>query len=219
MPQRETCEVSASGSDQVKPNDLDAGLTVEGLSLKESRRPEGVADEEYTVEELMMSEDSLEDCNLYRYGGYHPVHLGDSLGDDARYRVLHKIGSGLSSTVWLCRDTVEGKYVALKIIMADKSKDSPELNSLKLKDVRHEESGGDKIAIPEDHFWTEGPNGTHLCLVLPVLGPRVPDILALANNPLRFSKSAAIQVVEGLEFLHRKGICHGGELHIYPLMY
>lgn len=27
-------------------------------------------------------------------GGHHPVHLGDFLGDDARYKVIHKLGHG-----------------------------------------------------------------------------------------------------------------------------
>lgn len=168
MSKHETCGAS-SNCDQSRNNNRVAEFTVEGLTCKEFRRPEGVdeeyAGEEYTDEELMILEDSLEDCHEYRPGGYHPVHLGDILGYDARYRVLHKIGSGLSSTVWLCRNTVEAKYVAVKIIAADQSKDSPELNYMKLKYLSHQQSGGDKIGIPEDHFWTIGPNGTHLCLV------------------------------------------------------
>ena len=44
----------------------------------------------------------LESTHKYRYGGYHPVHLGDVYCE--RYRVIHKLGFGSYSTVWLARD-------------------------------------------------------------------------------------------------------------------
>ena len=37
----------------------------------------------------------------YKPGGYHPVHLGDIY---QRYKVIHKLGFGSYSTVWLARD-------------------------------------------------------------------------------------------------------------------
>jgi len=40
--------------------------------------------------------------DAYRPGGYHPVHLGDVYCQ--RYRVIHKLGFGSYSTVWLARD-------------------------------------------------------------------------------------------------------------------
>lgn len=39
----------------------------------------------------------------YRPGKFHPIHLGDLL-DNARYRVIRKLGYGSYSTVWLARD-------------------------------------------------------------------------------------------------------------------
>ena len=44
-----------------------------------------------------------EDVCRYRPGGLHPVHLDDLL-DGTRYRVVHKLGQGPTSTVWLARD-------------------------------------------------------------------------------------------------------------------
>ena len=38
----------------------------------------------------------------YQPGGHHPVHLGDVYND--KYRVIHKLGYGSYSTVWLARD-------------------------------------------------------------------------------------------------------------------
>lgn len=39
----------------------------------------------------------------YRHGGYHPVTLGDTF-HDGRYKIIHKVGWGGFSTVWLARD-------------------------------------------------------------------------------------------------------------------
>lgn len=38
----------------------------------------------------------------YRTGGFHPVMLDDVYSD--RYRILRKLGYGVSSTVWLAED-------------------------------------------------------------------------------------------------------------------
>lgn len=43
-----------------------------------------------------------------------PVYNGDRL-DGYRYKVVHKLGHGATSTVWLARDRVLQIYVAVKI--------------------------------------------------------------------------------------------------------
>jgi hypothetical protein len=45
-----------------------------------------------------------EPLHRYHKGGYHPIHLGDSLSS-GRYKILHKLGWGSYSTVWAARDT------------------------------------------------------------------------------------------------------------------
>lgn len=47
----------------------------------------------------------------YHVGGYHPVHLGERYGDGGRYKMLHKLGNGTYSTVWLAKDLAAKKYV------------------------------------------------------------------------------------------------------------
>ena len=44
-----------------------------------------------------------EPLNLYREGGYHPVHLRDKV-QDGRYEIFDKLGWGRDGTVWLARD-------------------------------------------------------------------------------------------------------------------
>ena len=46
---------------------------------------------------------TAEPLHRYRYGGYHPLELGDAL-KDGRYKILHKLGWGGYSTVWAARD-------------------------------------------------------------------------------------------------------------------
>lgn len=94
----------------------------------------------------------VEALDEYSEGGYHPIHLGDCLGTDGQYRVIHKLGFGSFSTIWLCRDTEKDKYVSLKITTADAPSDDrlcifiPE---------------SEYTAPPMDSFTINGPNGLH----------------------------------------------------------
>ena len=45
----------------------------------------------------------------------HPLSIGDVFAG-GRYKVLHKLGFGGSSTIWLARDSVSGILVALKVL-------------------------------------------------------------------------------------------------------
>lgn len=55
----------------------------------------------------------IEPYYYYEPGGYHPIDIGDVL--QSRYRVVHKLGWGGSSIVWLCRDDQSRMYVAVKV--------------------------------------------------------------------------------------------------------
>ncbi|PVH77955.1 kinase-like protein [Cadophora sp. DSE1049] len=151
----------------------------------------------------------VEDREEYRPGGFHPMHIGDRFGTASRFRVIHKLGRGGLATVWLCRDQDTQKYVALKIIIADGSgENSSELRFVNQEGLGFGEAGGDCIAVPREYFWHDGPNGRHLCLVLPVPGSRVSALWAKFEDPARVSRDIALQVTRGLHFLHKNEICH-----------
>jgi serine/threonine-protein kinase SRPK3 len=155
---------------------------------------------------------NVEEREQYRPRGFHPVHIGDRFGTAGRFRVIHKLGNGGLATVWLCRDQDTHKYVALKIIIADESREnSSELRLVNQCGVDFGEAGGECIALPCEHFWHDGPNGRHLCLVLPVLGPRVSDLRGKFEDPERGCQDIVLQFTRGLNFLHKNGICHGGQ--------
>ena len=62
-------------------------------------------------EEFENSED--EGIDDFKEGGYHPVFIGEVLID--RYVIIHKLGIGNFSTVWLAKDFLKDQYVAIKI--------------------------------------------------------------------------------------------------------
>ena len=142
-------------------------------------------------------------CEMYRPGGFHPVDLGDTLG--GRYEVFAKLGCGGYSTVWLCWDQQQSTWQAIKVMAAKlSSPDCPELALMERFDLQDQLTY--HITLPLGSFWVNGPNGRHLCLVLPVLGP---SITTATKKSAEDQKRALFQTATGLSFLHQHGVCHG----------
>lgn len=154
--------------------------------------------------------EGLEPLEEYQEGGFHPVHLGDTLGASGQYRVIHKLGHGGFGTVWLCRDLQGPGYVAVKIMVGDVApEDIPDLALTKLD---RSAPGAEHIAIPLDSFSVTGPNGVHQCIVLPVLGPCVSPRLWLSlEDPEPVLRGVACQSALAMSYLHKQGLCHGGK--------
>ncbi|BCS12688.1 hypothetical protein ALUC_50734A [Aspergillus luchuensis] len=154
--------------------------------------------------------DVVEPFEEYRQGGYHPVHLHDVLLH--RYEVIGKIAYGQYSTVWLAKDQLKNsQQVVLKILKAEASQDNNRELSilLTLSDSNIDHPGKKQIVELLDHFYTKGPNGTHLCLVFPTT---ISDgaALTVSGSPREVSYIRAIsrQLLLGLDFLHQSGIVH-----------
>ncbi|KAF4619518.1 hypothetical protein D9613_005562 [Agrocybe pediades] len=77
--------------------------------------------------------DRVEDIEDYQPGGFHPISIGDTF-DHGRFRVLHKLGFGGSSTVWLARDHAheQGSIVTLKALRSSFSSSSMTTTSLSI---------------------------------------------------------------------------------------
>jgi serine/threonine-protein kinase SRPK3 len=79
-------------------------------------------------------------------------------------------------------------------------------------------SGYGRIIHLFDHFEHKGPYGTHLCLVLELLGPSVSAVqkayqMQQHEMPAPVVKKIAKQILQGLDYLHQScGIIHTGSL-------
>jgi serine/threonine-protein kinase SRPK3 len=167
--------------------------------------------------------DNVEDLEKYRPGGFHPVSIGDVFAG-GRYKVLHKLGYGGSATVWLAQDQQLNSTVTLKVLSAEESMK----NSASIADQyipQEVEKFSHTLNHPArshlldiiDHFFHQGPNGSHLCLISPFAGP---SVLSMAQCPGRVSGSrrlrgdlarkVAKEMAAAVELLHSARIIHGG---------
>lgn len=68
-----------------------------------------------------------------------------------------------------------------------------------------------------DHFIHDGPNGSHLCLVFPVMWS---DLGSMTDEdepyPPDYLLALSKQILLGLDFLHTRDIIHGGRSTIRP---
>ncbi|KAL5291203.1 SRPK2.2 family protein [Megaselia abdita] len=158
---------------------------------------------------LYASDEEQEDATQYCRGGYHPVTIGDIF--DERYRIVRKLGWGHFSTVWLCKDTNDEKYVALKVV-----KSAPHYMETAADEIRLLEAirDADPIDIKRErivkllnNFTIHGVNGVHTCLVFEALGCSLYKLIVKNNYQglgVPQVKNIVRQVLQGLDYLHTK---------------
>ncbi|KAI1125303.1 kinase-like protein [Nemania abortiva] len=168
-------------------------------------------DEPIRYEAVGLFDEEVEDVQMYNKGGLHPTHLGDIL--DGRFEVVHKLGSGGFGIVWLCHDTTTKKWRAVKVMSADHSSDGEiSIYEYLRGKASAEQLEANHLAIPSESFWLDGPNGRHLCFVMPVLGYSI-DRWRLRLDSTKEQTAALVQsgcrqIVQAVHFLHSNGICH-----------
>lgn len=88
--------------------------------------------------------------------------------------MVRKLGWGHFSTVWLCRDLEDEKYVALKVVKSAQHYSETAADEIRLLEVIRDadpfDPNHDKIVKLLNHFTVRGVNGTHLILVFEALG-------------------------------------------------
>lgn len=160
-------------------------------------------------DQFTSDEEEQEDSQDYCKGGYHPVKIGDLF--QSRYHVTRKLGWGHFSTVWLCWDLVDKRFVALKVVKSAPHFTETAMDEIKLlKAVRESDPTDPKrnktVQLLND-FKISGINGTHICMVFEVLGHNLLKLIIKSNYrgiPRNNVRVIIRQVLEGLDYLHTK---------------
>ncbi|KAM5357520.1 hypothetical protein ACJZ2D_016182 [Fusarium nematophilum] len=168
-----------------------------------------------TARVLFEHVEGVENLQYYRPGGYHPIDVGDRLYQ--RYRVVHKLGYGSSSTTWLAQDEQQSKYVAVKVGTADSvHKEVDILTRLADPALQGEDRGRALIPPVLDRFTIQGPNGSHPCFVTTPARCSLADTKEASSSgvfQLQVARSLAAQLTVAVTHIHKLGYVHG-DLHL-----
>lgn len=166
--------------------------------------------------------EDVEQLEHYQPGGFHPVQIGDRFRD--RYRIVHKLGYGPFSTIWLARDEQVPRYVAVKVCTADAVQlEADTLSCLGETAGPHGglNGGRDLVPVVLDRFNVQGPNGSHGCLLTAparcsLRDAREASFVGLFQ--LDVARSLAAQLALAVAYIHEQGLVQGGEYPILSLL-
>jgi serine/threonine protein kinase len=152
-------------------------------------------------------EEGTEGLEQYQSGGLPVIRIGDTL-KQGQYTVVHKLGHGATSTVWLASCSAKSTFVAIKALTVTSSLQSHEAAMLQ----RFSSHSGIRRLL--DKFDVVGPNGQHSYLVLePALCSISTAKEASYFHPLRLpiSRTIIADLVLTIRDLHSEGVVHGGK--------
>ncbi|WEW61696.1 hypothetical protein PRK78_007188 [Emydomyces testavorans] len=158
------------------------------------------------------NDDSDVDCDfmecveeITRYNSptsFYPIRIGDVLNQT--YRIDHKLGHGGFSTVWMAFDLKTKKNVAVKVLC---SMVSGEHELTVQKDILCNVEDTSHLVLLKDTFLIRGKGRDHRVFVYPLCGPTLGSISARWLS-MATRMSAAKQLLEALEGLHKAGFVH-----------
>jgi predicted Ser/Thr protein kinase len=129
-----------------------------------------------------------------------------------RYEVVRELGKGAMGVVYLAKDPVIGRLVALKTIRAAAHADDDETKEFQQRFVREAQAAGilNHPAIVTVHdIGQDDASGTSFIAMEYVEGSNIKEVLA-QGRALSFEQIGDIvaQVADALDFAHSKGIVH-----------
>ena len=129
-----------------------------------------------------------------------------------RYEVVRELGKGAMGIVYLARDPLIGRMVALKTVRVAESVDEDEVREFKQRFIREAQAAGilshPSIVTVHD-IGQDGDSALSFIAMEYVEGNNLKEALT-SGEALEFSRIADIiaQVAEGLDYAHSKGIVH-----------
>ncbi|HEX8154417.1 MAG TPA: serine/threonine-protein kinase, partial [Thermoanaerobaculia bacterium] len=130
----------------------------------------------------------------------------------ARYEVVRELGKGAMGIVYLAKDPLIGRLVALKTIRAGAHADDDETKEFQQRFIREAQAAGilnhPSIVTVHDIGQDDGVNTSFIAMEY-VEGNNLKEVLQ-QGRPLSFDEIGDIvaQVAEALDFAHAKGIVH-----------
>lgn len=162
--------------------------------------------------------DGAESLGKYQPGGYHPIMIGDVLHD--RYKVVDKLGFGGYATIWLARDSLLERYVALKVGIADSHpRETRVLRELSASasastssnlSARFRNYAHNSIPVPLDEFKIHGPNGMHPCYTMTPAQCNLWEASYSRLFHIDIARALSAAVTLSVTSIHSRGFVHGG---------
>jgi len=142
--------------------------------------------------------------------GFLELFVNGSL-DEGRYAVVEKLGLGSYAVVWKCWDSVDARFVAIKVGRCGADYHAALLDEAE----RLGGTDGARVAAPVALrvFEHVSPFGTHVCIVLPLRGPTLESVLHLLFEhktvlPLDIWLRWTKELAADLQTLHDRGFVH-----------
>ena len=139
-------------------------------------------------------------------GHYKYRQNGDNL--TGRFKILGPLGQGTFGRVLKCFDRKTHKHVAIKVMRSLKKYNVAAMNEMDIIwKLQNNEEWDRRTVNLIDWFVNKG----HICLVLPLLGPTLCDVVRQNTKkafPVDMVRRYMKQIFEGLAYMHGNGIVH-----------
>lgn len=153
--------------------------------------------------------------DLFGMESYFDPEIGDVIS--SRFRILKKLGQGQFSNVWLCRNVLDSKYIAMKVVRCKTYYNECAHHEISMLKKIHSGDSSDqrreRLAKLLEHFVIPAKyEGVHVCMVFPTIGN---DLFTFIRE--RYSRGVPTvkvkriirQILEGIDYLHTKcGVIH-----------
>ena len=144
---------------------------------------------------------------------YCPIKKDQMIKD--KYKIIKKLGWGRFSVVWKAIDTEkqpnDNNYeVAIKIYKSSEEYEEYYRNEKNIYNILVDDKHKNVVQALET-FYIDSEYGTHGCFVFEICGEHLLKLLNKADDgglPKPIVKTIVKQVLEGLDFIHGKGLIH-----------